>query len=245
VSVLIETKHSGSKTIGNVHPLIQYPSYKSLDEFIDVQRLRSLNSYITNKIKRRLEHGSDSYFLNEHRLDESSPYRPGVREIWLTKTRSDIPYNYLDLDRTEFWEPTAEAAEFTLVMEFVRKLPFKATGRILIIYDEGGRAVPAHRDHESVDVCNEFIWLRTNLNKPFYVLNEQTGRKLYVDSYSAWFDTVNQFHGCDAFDGLTFSIRVDGVFNDDFRRSIPKPSFNAASTPSFWSCLDGGCNETR
>jgi len=240
LTVLMETKVVDKASIGDVQSNIHYPSYKSFDEFIDIEHLRSLNHYISNKIKRRIQQSSDSYFLNEHRLDESSPYAPGAREIWLSRTRAGTPYNYLDLDRPELWEPTPDAAEFTLLMEFVSKLPFKATGRILIIYDEGGREVPAHRDHERVDICNEFIWLRTNLNKPFYLLNERTGNKAYVKSYSAWFDTVNQFHGCDAANGLNFSIRVDGVFTEKFRSRIPKPTYNAASTPSLWACANGG-----
>jgi hypothetical protein len=69
------------------------------------------------------------------------------------------------------------------------------------------------------------------------VLNEKTNEKLYVRSYSAWFDTVNQFHGTDAAPGLCFSIRVDGVFSDALRERIPDPGRNRASTPAFWACM--------
>jgi hypothetical protein len=93
-------------------------------------------------------------------------------------------------------------------MEFIATLPFKATARMLIMYDPEGRAVTAHRDHISYDLCHEFIWFRTNLRKPFYMLNENTGEKQYVESHSAWFDSVNQFHGGDATGELAISIRV-------------------------------------
>jgi hypothetical protein len=33
-------------------------------------------------------------------------------------------------------------------MAFIETLPFKARGRMLIIYDQQGRAVTAHRDHD-------------------------------------------------------------------------------------------------
>ena len=101
MTVLMETKVVGKASIGDVQSNIHYPSYKSFDEFIDIEHLRSLNHYISNKIKRRIQQTSDSYFLNEHRLDESSPYAPGAREIWLSRTRAGTPYNYLDLDRPE------------------------------------------------------------------------------------------------------------------------------------------------
>ncbi len=102
------------------------------------------------------------------------------------------------------------------------------------MYDDSGRAVSAHRDHDSTDLCHEFIWFRTNLEKPFFMLNPDSGEKLYVASHAAWFDTVNQYHGADATGGLSFSIRVDGRFCDEFRRHIPFCEQNLAAAPSLW-----------
>jgi hypothetical protein len=218
-----------------VDPRITYPCYKSFDEFIDVERLKSLDGYVTERIKQHLEAQRDDYFLNQHRLSAATPSRPGAREVWLTRAKPGVPYNYLDLDKTELWARTDAADEFSSLMDFIETLPFKATGRMLIIYDDTARSVPAHRDHLSTEVCNDFIWFRTNLTKPFYVLNHLTGEKLYVRSYSAWFDTVNQFHGSDPREGLSFSVRVDGHFTDEFRKRIPVPAYNPASTPALWA----------
>jgi hypothetical protein len=218
-----------------IDPRIVYPSYKSLDEFINIENLCALDGYIAKKINNHIKTQKEDFFLNLHRLDENSPYQPGVREIWLSRTKNNIPYDYFNLDRTELWQLTEAAEEFSLLMDFIRTLPFKATGRMLIIYDDAGALVPAHRDHLNIDVCHEFIWFRTNLRKPFYMLNHITGEKLYVDSHSAWFDSVNQFHGSDPVDGLSFSIRVDGIFTDEFKALIPKPDVNIASTPSYWT----------
>ena len=214
---------------------IVYPSYKSFDEFIDTERLRSLDELITDGINRRIATQREDYFINYYRLDKQAPYQPGVREIWLSRTKPGTPYDYLDLDQTDLWEPTEAAQEFAPLMDFIETLPFKTTGRMLIIYDDAGLSVPAHRDHVETDICNEFVWFRTNLKKPFYVLNHETNQKQYVESYSAWFDSVNQFHGSDAAPGLSFSIRVDGAFTDEFKKQIPKPEFNLASTPAFWA----------
>jgi hypothetical protein len=82
--------------------------------------------------------------------------------------------------------------------------------------------------------------MRTNFDKQFYLLNPDTDEKLYVDSHTAWFDTVNQYHGAEASDGLTFSIRVDGVFSDEFRRQIPFPSTNRSSAPALWAQATSG-----
>jgi hypothetical protein len=215
---------------------IKYPSYKSFDEFIDVERLRALDGYINQRIRRRLQAQNDyKFYTGPYKLDTSIPDRPGSRMIYLAY--SELPDSYFDLDRTEIWHPTEAANEFALLMDFIRTLPFQATGRMMIMYDDVPRVVPAHRDHVETEICHEFIWFRTNKRKPFYMLNHQTGEKKYVESYSAWFDSVNQFHGSDACEGLSFSIRVDGKFTDEFRERIPKPEVNVASTPSFWAAV--------
>jgi hypothetical protein len=221
-----------------VDPRIQYPCYKALDEYLDLEQLLSLDDYLTELILRHIKTQKDDYFLNLYRLDEATPYQPGVREIWLTRNKPGLPFDYVDLvDRIEIWEPSEAVAEFSLLVDFIRTLPFQATGRMLVIYDDAGQEVPAHRDHLETEVCHEFIWFRSNLKKPFFMLNHKTNEKKYVESYSAWFDSVNQYHGSDAAEGLSFSIRVDGKFTDEFRARIPKPPFNPASTPALWACL--------
>jgi hypothetical protein len=229
----------GEMTVKEVDPRVTYPCYKSLDEFIDVERLKSLDGYVAERIRRHIGRWKEDYFLNLHRLDATAPETPGSREVWLTRTKPGVPYNYLDLDKPELWKPTAEADEFPELMDFIKTLPFEVTGRMLIIYDDAGTEVPAHRDHLDTDICHEFVWFRTSLRKPFYLLNHLTGEKLYVGSYSAWFDTVNQFHGSDPGEGLTFSIRVDGRFTEEFRRLAPTPAVNPASAPALWACEAG------
>lgn len=217
---------------------IVYPSYKSFDEFIDVERLRALDGYIAQRVRRRRLNAQEDlrFYTGPYKLNADNPDRPGSRMVYLSY--SEQPDSYFDLDKTELWHPTVHANEFALLMDFIGTLPFQATGRMLIIYDDAPRAVPAHRDHIETDICHEFLWLRTNTKKPFFMLNQKTGERKYVEGHSAWFDSVNQYHGSDAVDGLSFSIRVDGKFTDEFRNSIPKPTVNLASTPSFWASIE-------
>ncbi|HEV2866735.1 MAG TPA: hypothetical protein VGX37_09480, partial [Allosphingosinicella sp.] len=149
--------------------------------------------------------------------------------------------DYYDLDRTELWSRSPDADDFPELMAFIATLPFEATARMLIMYDDSGRAVSAHRDHDRAEHCHEFIWFRTNLAKPFYMLDPASGEKTYVRSHSAWFDTVNQYHGADAAPGLAFSMRVDGVFTDAFRAQIPSGDpANAAARPALWAQQEEG-----
>ncbi|MDQ4123026.1 MAG: hypothetical protein M3209_16435 [Acidobacteriota bacterium] len=213
---------------------IKFPCYKSFDEFIDVERLKSLDEYITEKIKKRINTEFEYRFMNTFRLDGSTPEMPGQSVVFLSE--SIRPFYYYDLDKPELWRRTAAAGEFSELMNFIETLPFKSTARMIVMYDYVPRPVPAHRDHIESEFCSDFIWFRTNLKKPFYMLNNKTDEKLYVESYSAWFDSVNQFHGADPCEGLSFSMRVDGQFTDEFKKQIPVPSFNAASTPALWAC---------
>jgi hypothetical protein len=215
-----------------------YPSYVDFDPHIDVERLKALDPYIRGRLERRTERARDlQFYTGPFRLDGRAPDLPGPRMVYLS--RSSRTEDYYDLDRTGLWQPSEEAAEFSELMDFIATLPFAATGRMLIIYDDGGREVPAHRDHDSPDLCHEFLWLRTNFDKPFYMLDPGTGERRYVASHSAWFDTVNQYHGADASGGLSFSLRIDGRFTDELRDLIPFPPSGRAAAPALWAAGRG------
>jgi len=215
---------------------IHYPSYFSMDPYVDVDALKALDASMRRRIEKRLSAESDRrFYTGPFLLSPDAAERPGTRMIYLS--RSVGPDDYYDLNKPELWVPTEDAEEFSDLMAFIATLPFKQTARMLIMYDNVARPVSAHRDHDSTDLCHEFVWFRTNLDKPFYMLNPETGEKLYIQSYCAWFDTVNQFHGADGRDGLTFSIRVDGEFTDEFRARFPQPGANRASTPSLWAAF--------
>jgi hypothetical protein len=230
-------QQSNGDAVPSPSPRPLYPSYVDLDPYIDVASLRSLDHYLRDRLRRRMERARDlQFYTGPFLLDGRAPDRPGPRMVYLAhSSRGHGLEAYYDLDDTEVWQPSDEASEFSELMDFLATLPFAATGRMLIIYDDSGREVPAHRDHDSQDLCHEFIWMRTNFDKPFYMLDPGTGEKLYVASHSAWFDTVNQFHGADATGGLSFSIRVDGRFTDDFRRRIPFPESGRAAAPALWA----------
>lgn len=215
---------------------IRYPSYMDFDRFIDVEGLRSLDSFVVERIERRLEASGDlNFYTGPFLADKQSARLPGAKMVYLSKPRGED--DYYKLNQPDFWEPSDEAEEFAPLMQFIDTLPFEATARMLIIYDASGAAVSAHRDHDSTELCHEFIWLRTNLAKPFYMLDQNSGQKLYVRSHSAWFDTVNQFHGADANGKLSVSIRIDGIFTEEFRRQIPFPEDNRAAAPSLWAAM--------
>ena len=80
-------------------PRITYPSYKSLDEFVDINALKVLDGYLRSRIERRLAAERDSqFYTGPFLLDPLAADRPGTRMIYLSRSRR--PDNYYDLDRT-------------------------------------------------------------------------------------------------------------------------------------------------
>jgi len=228
-----------TKVFAPVDEEVSYPSFKSFDEFIDVGRLRSLDGYVTGKVKDILNRGGGIEFHAGYgRKSLFDPLKPGSSVIPLSQSKEE--FRYFDLDKPELWEErTKYAVEFAELMDFIGTLPFKKTARMIIMCDGQGRKVTVHRDHCQHEINHEFIWFRTNLEKPFYMQAAKGGKRKYVDSYSAWFDTVNQFHGGDETGKLAISIRIDGVFSDELRKKIPMPKINPASTSALWASSSG------
>lgn len=224
-----------------VDPRIVYPSYKSLDEYIDVDRLKSLDGYVKDRIVRDLERQNTIQFdTGELKSTLFGRTKPGSKCIHLSHPKVGEKVSYWENNDPERWKVWEGASEYSELMDFIGTLPFKATARMVIMCDDLGRVVTRHRDHSFPNINHEFVWFRTNLDKAFYVQDRKSDKKLYVSSYSAWFDTVNQFHGADAGKrALTFSIRVDGIFSDEFRARIPVPPYNVASTSALWASLSG------
>jgi hypothetical protein len=170
------------------------------------------STVISRRNQRRIAAQSDyRFYTGPYRLQNNEPEHPGTRMIYLSYSENPTVISTSTAPKLGIRRRTPTSLR--LLMDFIGTLPFKATGRMLIMYDDVARPVSAHRDHIETELCHDFLWFRTNTKKPFFMLNHKTGEKLYVEGYTAWFDSVNQYHGSDPVDGLSFSIRVDGVFH--------------------------------
>ena len=84
--------------VAYVDPRITYPSYKSFDEFIDLERLKSLDSYIQQRLADRDE---DSQFWTGPFTHKGSNNRyPGSRVVELTRRKNEH-FDYFELDRPD------------------------------------------------------------------------------------------------------------------------------------------------
>ncbi len=68
-------------------PRIAYPSYKSLDGFLDVARLRALDGYVRERLERRLAAERDiRFYTGPFLLDPAAPAVPGTRMVYLSRS---------------------------------------------------------------------------------------------------------------------------------------------------------------
>jgi len=128
-------------------------------------------------------------------------------------------------DNTQNRELTDVANHFTKLIEFIDTLSiFKTIGRAyLIAIDSNGYSFE-HRDpalDPDVDdkTLPEFIHIRPDVSRPFYVYDSDTKTKHYVNSRVGWWND-RDIHGGDMVPEPSYAIRLDGVFTDEFRKQI-------------------------
>jgi hypothetical protein len=97
---------------------------------------------------------------------------------------------------------------------------FEQYGRIIFFVHEHDCKLLLHRDGPGYfPHHNEFIWLNPMMLKTFYVYNEDTKEKHIVDSPAAFFNDLDM-HGGEVCQSMTWSLRVDGVFSEEFRKKL-------------------------
>lgn len=145
-------------------------------------------------------------------------YRYGVYFPW------KVCYHLLENDR---WEDkhsgagkdfSAEArALFPLTVGFIEELPFVEIGRCVLFGIEANDHAPAHRDSEPGKALSiaQSISFAPRGDKRFYVCDPSGEKKTIVEASIYWFNDMD-YHGVEPDPFFRYSIRVDGVFEDDF-----------------------------
>jgi Rieske 2Fe-2S family protein len=146
----------------------------------------------------------------------------------------DLYSFYFLIDFKEGWRTldplhgiTESAKYFPTVTDWIKSLVdlkvFSHIGRAAFFVQEAGGISFEHKD-PSVDpafpdILSEFIHIRLNLNRPFYVRDNDTKEKFYINSCIGYWNDQD-WHGGDTVLEPSYSFRVDGVFTDEFRKKI-------------------------
>ena len=97
---------------------------------------------------------------------------------------------------------------------------FEQYGRILFFLHEHDCSLLLHRDGlKSVPHKNEFLWINPMSLKKFYVYDEDTNTRHDVLSKAAFFNDLDM-HGGDTNSQMTWTLRIDGVFTQQFREKL-------------------------
>jgi hypothetical protein len=112
---------------------------------------------------------------------------------------------------------TAEARRhFPRLVAFVKSLPFAVVGRCNILGLEANHHGTVHLDGDPHDPrADHFITLCPRRNKRLFLWDEETRTKTFVVSRAYWFND-HGYHGVEPDPYFRYSVRVDGVFRDDF-----------------------------
>jgi hypothetical protein len=154
--------------------------------------------------------------------------------LWL-KVRFGVYFpwkGYLELIPNQRWteKSALEGKRFTRAARtflprtcaFVEQLPFVGVGRCNIMGLEAHDHGTVHRDGEpgDQDAPDEFITIAPVSGKTLFIWDEDHQRAHdVVGARAVWFNDFD-YHGVFAAPFFRYSIRVDGVFTDTFRRLI-------------------------
>jgi hypothetical protein len=134
---------------------------------------------------------------------------------------------YVELIPNRYWgdKSSAEGKTFTRIartffpktIEFVQSLPFQQIGRCNIMglqsFDHG--TVHRDGDPDEQDEPDHFITFVPGGDKRLFLWDPVERREIFVDGRVYWFNDFD-YHGVGAAPDFRYSIRVDGIFHDDF-----------------------------
>lgn len=178
-----------------------------------------------------------------HHLDDKyDPEHAYVEHIKDRKTLSEIKrYFYERFGMKEAWEGIVHLRHYTTFAEkskpsfwldytqhmpklkrLVESLPFKSLGYALFFKTTANQPVWIHRDSYARRHFSHFINVKLDAKpRPFFLYDCTTGERTYLKSdANVYFFNENDFHGIDPEPESRLTLRVEGVFTDEFQERL-------------------------
>jgi hypothetical protein len=189
-----------------------------------------LNKYpiVTGVMPPKLQYGQFEnevmYNFNGDRNDVKDLPQMEKRKFLFFKHKSLLPWFFiidlkpnLFVNRAHDNYPWSEFSDLTpYTKQCIEKLPFKSVGRVVIYGSWPQADVPCHRDWIPDGVFNHHINFNPGGYRPVYIYDSVTDTKHYLPKdHKLYAYQTTDYHGVDALPHFSYTIRVDGVFNDD------------------------------
>ena len=150
------------------------------------------------------------------------------------------PYVYYFLWEEGSWDDRSAARKLTEEANFfpqtvnwiegmIKDNIFEHIGRVIFFLCDHDGMPFEHRDLDGKDEIfkdneysphrNEYIHIRPNTKKPFYIWDPDTQNKYYINSRASWWNDQD-WHGGDKIMEQSYGLRIDGKFTEDFRKKL-------------------------
>lgn len=152
------------------------------------------------------------------------------RKYLFFKKRISIPWFFIvDLKPNTFkdrhvdnqpWSDLAKKVPYT--KQCIEKMPFKEIGRVVIYGSWPDSYVPCHRDELPTKDFGHHINFNPGGYRPLYVYDCITQNKYYLpNSYKFYALNTSDYHGVDSLPYFSYTIRVDGTYDDSVLTGAP------------------------
>jgi len=78
---------------------------------------------------------------------------------------------------------------------------------------------PKIPEEQRSNQITEFIHIKTDCDRPFYIINPVTKEKTYIETRVAWWDE-RDWHGGEPINRPTYTVRINGRFTDKFKKQL-------------------------
>jgi hypothetical protein len=107
------------------------------------------------------------------------------------------------------------------ILNFLENGTFSKISSATIMMLEAGGLPWEHCDPEPAMAGKiaEFIHIKTDLDRPFYIIDPKTNERVYMNTRVAWWDETD-WHGGEPISRPTFTLRINGRFTEEFKKKI-------------------------
>ena len=203
----------------NVYQIVKSPTpYVVLDQFINKAKLDQLGKYLYTSPAFKEIYTNNTSYLNLHKKQTQ------IKQINITEPnfKHSFRAHHYNKRYSKFYDKTKYYTDIKFLGEFIESLPFfKDIGFIKLWVDFKGGEGKGHVDHTMKDLTDEFVWICPYGYKKLYVVKNGVKHHIKKNHKCIWFNT-KQTHGIDSTGDFSISLRIDGVFTEEFRQIIIK-----------------------